>query len=229
MNTDDKKGPSQGAGRPLNGQPEDGRPGRPQPAARRRPSRRSRGLWIGLSAVAALVAIGIALLVLWPRFRSGQGMEDRLEPVEALLEGGAGERVVVLVFPNRDGTGSVNEERLLPSRNRLEEDLMAVMGALCDGPTGAEAVASLPPGTRPLAAFYNESEGSVVLDFSRELVTNHAGGSAAERATLATILGTIALNFPEVQTCTLLVDGAETETLAGHLTMDQPFVPRRWL
>jgi spore germination protein GerM len=146
-----------------------------------------------------------------------------------VLEGGAGDRAVVLVFPNCDGTGYITEERQLPSRNRLEEDLLAVMGALCDGPTTSDAVTAMPAGTRPLAAFYNEADGSVVLDFSRELVTNHTGGSAAERATLATILKTLALNFPEIQSCTLLVDGAESETLAGHLSLDRPLQPRRWL
>ena len=56
---------------------------------------------------------------------------------------------------------------------------MAVMGALCAGPNEGGAVAALPQGTRPLAAFYDEGDGSIVLDFSRELVTNHPGGTAA--------------------------------------------------
>lgn len=148
---------------------------------------------------------------------------------ETGLDAGAGDRAVVLVFPNWDGTGFVSEERQLPSRDRLEDDLLVVMSALCAGPTSSGAVAALPEGTRALAAFYDEASGSIVLDFSQELVTNHLGGSAAENATLTTILKTIALNFPEVQQCTLLVDGAQSETLAGHLSLDQPFQPRRWL
>jgi spore germination protein GerM len=181
------------------------------------------GWSLGLAAVVIL-----AVVVLMMR-EAREAEEDVLAPVEAELEEGAGDRAVVLVFPNWDGSGYVTEERRLPSRNRLEDDLLVVMGALCAGPGRSGAVAALPPGTRPLAVFYDEANGSVILDFSPELVINHQGGSAAENATLSTILKTIALNFPEVQQCTLLVDGAQSETLAGHLILDQPFQPRRWL
>jgi hypothetical protein len=68
----------------------------------------------------------------------------------------------------------------------------------------------------------------VLIDFSRELRDNHPGGSAAERATVDAILRTIALNFPEVRACTLLVAGEQVETLAGHLALDRPLDPRRW-
>jgi spore germination protein GerM len=119
--------------------------------------------------------------------------------------------------------------RQIPSRARPEEDLLAVMKSLCAGPTISGAVSALPRGTRPLAAFYNPSERSVVLDFSTELVTNHPGGAASEVATLTSILRTVALNFPEADRCWILVDGAQVETLAGHLTLDRPFTPRRWL
>jgi len=201
---------------------------RARPHTARRP-RRGRGsllfFWVSLVLV---ILVGAVVLYQHTRGPRG-GVADQIGPVEAQLETGTGDRAVVLVFPNWDGTGYVSEERQLPSRDRLEDDLLAVMGALCAGPTTSGAVSAIPAGTRPLAAFYDEKNGSVVLDFSRELVVNHQGGSAAENATLQTILKTIALNFPEVQLCTLLVDGAQSETLAGHLTLDQPFQPRRWL
>ena len=48
-------------------------------------------------------------------------------------------------------------------------------------------------------------------------------------ATLTTILRTVALNFPDTRSCVILVEGAQVETLAGHLDMARPFDPRRWL
>jgi len=179
--------------------------------------------------IVALLALAVvAILVLMDR-RAGPPPDAGFPLAEHDLEASSGDRAVVLVFPNWDGTGFVNEERQLPSRNELESDLLAVMAALCAGPTLSGAVAALPPGTRPLGAFYNEDDGSVLLDFSPELVTNHQGGTAAEHGTLTAILRTVALNFPEVRLCFLLVDGAQSETLAGHLSLDQPFQPRRWL
>jgi len=67
-----------------------------------------------------------------------------------------------------------------------------------------------------------------VLDWTRELSSAHPGGSASELATLAVILRTVSWNFPELESCVLLVDGASLETLAGHLDISRPFDLRRW-
>ncbi len=77
--------------------------------------------------------------------------------------------------------------------------------------------------------FLDAEQRHAVLDFSAELVTQHPGGSTAEVATLTSILRTVALNFPSLETCRILVDGAEVQTLAGHQVMDRPFALRRWL
>jgi len=177
-----------------------------------------------------VIVILVAGLFYLLTLRQGGGEQDGEPFVEPALEAPAGDRAVLLVFPALDGIRFVTEQRQLPSWNLVEIDLLTLMSALCEGPSPATgAISALPAGTRPLAAFYDQAEASVVVDFSRELVTNHPGGSAAENGTLTSIMRTIALNFPEVRWCTLLVDGAPTETLAGHLTLDQPFSPRRWL
>jgi len=198
------------------------------PAESREPRRRSRlGVW--LLGAAFLVAVVGALYIYLQTRGSKEIGEDEIPLVEEDMAQATGDRSVVLVFPNWDASGFLTEERQLPSRNRLAQDLLAVMNALCEGPTISGATTAIPVGTQPLAAFYNETDGSVVLDFSRELVTNHPGGSAAENGTLTSILRTVALNFPEVKECTVLIAGAQSETLAGHISLDQPFVPRRWL
>jgi len=141
----------------------------------------------------------------------------------------AGDRAVVLVFPEWDASGYVTEERQIPSRDRAGEDLLGLIAVLCDGPRISGAISALPKGTRSLGAFVNPEDQSVVLDFSQELVTGHPGGSAAEVATLTSILRTVALNFPGTRSCVILVEGAQVETLAGNLDMVRPFDPRRWL
>ncbi len=141
----------------------------------------------------------------------------------------AGDRAVVLVFPEWDASGYVTEERRIISRNRQDEDLLGIMQGLCAGPAISGAVSPFPRGTLATGAFFNRDDQSVVLDFSEELVTGHPGGSTAEVATLTAILRTLALNYPDTRRCTILVGGAQVETLAGHLTMDRVFDPRRWL
>ena len=87
----------------------------------------------------------------------------------------------------------------------------------------------LPDPQTDATAFLDGEGRAAVLDFSAELVVRHPGGSAAESATLTSILRTVALNFPGTRRCVILVEGAQVETLAGHLDMIKPFDPRRWL
>ncbi|MBK6734837.1 MAG: GerMN domain-containing protein [bacterium] len=141
----------------------------------------------------------------------------------------AGDRAVVLVFPRWDGDGWISEDRRVPSRGEPGEDLLALMTALCDGPGTGRAISALPRGTRALAAFVDPARGTAFVDFSRELVAGHPGGSAAETATVTSILRTVAVNFPQVGACTILVDGRQVGTLAGHVDLAHPFAPRRWL
>jgi len=148
---------------------------------------------------------------------------------ESEVAGVAGDRAVVLVFPEWDAGGYVTEERQIPSRDRPGEDLYGLMRVLCEGPEISGAISAMPEGTRALAAFVNPDDQSVVVDFSEELVTGHPGGSAAEAATLTSILRTVALNFPGTRSCVILVEGAQVETLAGHLDLVRNFDPRRWL
>lgn len=211
---------------------EENRPQRQRPSVRRqRPpvkkKRTSRGrfLWF-------VVIVAVAVAGWWFLRPAGDEVEDDFAGlddsgvVDAPL---AGDRAVVLVFPEWDASGYVTEERQIPSRNRPGEDLLGLMSVLCAGPKISGSISAMPKGTRALAAFVNPEDQSVVLDFSQELVIGHPGGSAAEVATLTSILRTVALNFPGTRRCVILVEGAQVETLAGNLDMVRPFNPRRWL
>jgi len=184
--------------------------------------------WLALAVIAALVVLGVVALRFVQRWRDAA---DAPAPEASVSDTSAvppGTRSVQLVFVSADAMSMITEQRQLPASNRLEEELRAVLDALCAGPQTRGAVGPIPRGARPLAVFYDERQGAVLVDFSRELRDNHPGGSAAERATVDAILRTIALNFPEVRACTLLVAGEQVETLAGHLALDQPLDPRRW-
>lgn len=205
--------------------------GRRTPSTRRRraPRRQSRlrlFFWVII-----LASLGTAGYFGWKIVERNRLPEDEIESMTVVQEQGepSGDRAVVLVFPEWDASGYVTEQRLIPSRDRADEDLLEMMNLLCGGPRISGAVSALPRGTRILGAFYDVEQGAAVLDFSQELVVGHPGGSAAESATLTSILRSVALNFPEARSCTILVDGAQIETLAGHLMLDRPLEVRRFL
>jgi hypothetical protein len=197
----------------------------------RRQRNRRRGTLRWPFWLALLMLVGVSAWFLWQLGRDvGPAGGDSITATGPVVEDTiAGDRAVVLIFPEWDAAGFVSERRRIPSRGRSEEDLQALMQELCDGPERSGAVSALPDRTRILAAFLDGPGEAAILDFSAELVVRHPGGSAAEAATLTSILRTVALNFPDLRTCRILVDGDQAETLGGHLSLDQPFDLRRWL
>ena len=72
------------------------------------------------------------------------------------------------------------------------------------------------------SVFFDEHGGAFV-DFTRELVDKHPGGSTGELFTIRSVVQTLARNFPEVEYVAFLVDGREIETVAGHIDAAVPF------
>jgi len=199
-------------------------------ADRRRRSRRSGALrwpfWLGL-----VLLVGASAWFLWDLGRQEAGPAETIDVTEPVVapEQPAGDRAVILVFPEWDAAGYVTERRRVTSRGHPEEDLLAIMQELCAGPQRSGAAVAVPERTTVLGAFLDREGREAVVDFSRDLVVRHPGGSAAEAATLTAILRTVALNFPDLERCRILVDGEQAETIAGHIALDRAFDLRRWL
>lgn len=80
----------------------------------------------------------------------------------------------------------------------------------------------IPEQTELLEVFCTKN-GIAYLNFNRHLQDHHVGGLSAELATLGSIVNTILFNFKEIQQVQILIEGAEIETLAGHVDCRKPF------
>jgi len=125
-------------------------------------------------------------------------------------------RDVVLYF------GDVMGEHLFPEMRQIDECqveldcIVSTVDALLTGPADG-GIPIFPPRTRLLAL--NESEGVAVVDFSREFVQGHPGGSLSELLTLYGLVDTLAENFPFIRGVRILVEGEEVETIKGHVDL----------
>lgn len=123
---------------------------------------------------------------------------------------------VKLYFPDR------NADKLhLQTRTITIEDAQTARGAveaLIAGPEGNVLMASIPSGTRLLGI--RVSNGTCYVDFSREFIDNHSGGSAGELMTLGSIVNTLT-EFTSIQRVQILVEGKSGETL-GNILLDRP-------
>lgn len=94
----------------------------------------------------------------------------------------------------------------------------AAVEELIAGPRASGLVPSIPAGTRLLNIYIRDR--TCFIDFSREFIVNHSGGSAGEMITLASIVNTLT-EFDTIDRVQILVDGKSGETL-GQILLDHP-------
>lgn len=126
------------------------------------------------------------------------------------------ESPIVLYFPN-----ALADQVYPETRNLMVIDggvaRAAVLG-LIQGPQSQELTASIPEGTKLLDIAI--SNGLCTVDFSKEFIENHSGGSAGELVTLSSIIRTLT-QFDTIEQIQILVEGKKGETL-GNILLDKP-------
>jgi hypothetical protein len=65
-------------------------------------------------------------------------------------------------------------------------------------------------------------DGTAVVDFSIHFRKNHPGSCRQEQLTLFSVVNSLVLNVPEIDRVKILIDGAESETLTGHVALEFP-------
>jgi spore germination protein GerM len=82
----------------------------------------------------------------------------------------------------------------------------------------------LPPQTRVRQVFVAR-DGLATADFSRDIAEGFTYGSTSELAAVYAVVNTLVYNFKPVKRVILLVEGAERETLGGHVDLSRAFLP----
>ena len=81
---------------------------------------------------------------------------------------------------------------------------------------------TIPQGTLLYEVYVNE-QSTAYLDFSHHLKDEHIGGTTSEALTIAAILRTVKMNFPdEIRKVQILIEGLETDTIGGHVDISKP-------
>lgn len=128
---------------------------------------------------------------------------------------------VELYFSSKDAKYLVKETRQIPKIGDTISQSKAVLNELIKGPTSKDLYPTIPEGTQIRELYLHEN--TAYIDFSKELIRNHIGGSSGEIHTIFSIVNTLTLNFPKIKYVQILVEGNEVETLTGHLDTTLPF------
>lgn len=174
----------------------------------------------GLILLVLLVAaVGVVLIVVGPQWYAARRPPAR--PVAPASEPVATRKIrATLFYVSEDGERLVPIEREVPFGEGVVEQAKRIVEAEISA-APAPLVSALPAGTR-VRALYVSDRGDAFIDFSREFVAAHPGGSLNELLTVYSVVDALTANLPAVHGVQLLVDGREVETLAGHVDLRRP-------
>lgn len=123
---------------------------------------------------------------------------------------------VTLYFANSEGDMLVPEVRTI---SEVAGIARATLEELLKGPQAKNLAPTIPADTR--LRDIDIHDGVATVDFSREFVDNHWGGSSGELLTVYSVVDVLT-QFPTVNKVQFLVEGQKVETLAGHMDLAQP-------
>lgn len=113
------------------------------------------------------------------------------------------------------------EERELDLSQDVTERLKQTITALLSGSVSG-LYQIIPKGTL-LYEVYVDEQSTAYLDFSHHLKDGHIGGTTSEALTVAAILRTVKMNFPDdIRKVQILIEGLETDTIGGHVDISKP-------
>ena len=112
------------------------------------------------------------------------------------------------------------EERDIRASDLSSVEAKQIVAELIRGPGGACGPA-LPAETK-LRELFILKEGLAVVDFTKEISSNHPGGITQELASIYSIVNSLTQNVAGVKSVQILIEGSEAETLAGHIDISRP-------
>lgn len=185
------------------------------------------------------ILVGLLLVIsyFWSSFRTNQDGAESGSPISHFFQGfGSGishdepnreKASVVLYFLDEGPMSLVAENRDVGIPSDLSQAVSIVIQELLVG-SSSNHFSVIPEGTR-LNQVYIDNARRCYLDFSTELIDHHPGGASEERLTVMALVKTVIDNFQQLQSVQLLVNGAEIDTIAGHIRVDHPLTGREFV
>lgn len=135
----------------------------------------------------------------------------------------AARKTVTLFFLSDDDDLLHREVREIAAGPSAADEAERALAELVKG-SEKSFLSPLPAETKIRQVFIGK-DGVAYVDFGREIIDKFSYGSSSELAAVFAVIDTVAFNFKSVKKVAILVEGAEKETLGGHVDLSRPFSP----
>lgn len=179
----------------------------------------------GVLAVVLVAALWLLFVALPRSAAPGE------EPTPAASAAGTPEAIrkikARLFYVSDDGMRLIASEReVVYGETTLEQGRRLLEAQLAPAPPNFAS--AIPAGTK-LRDLFLSPHGEAFVDLSPEVARAHPGGALTELLTVYTIVDLLTENLPAITSVQILVDGKETDTLAGHVDLRRPLAKEmRW-
>jgi germination protein M len=127
---------------------------------------------------------------------------------------------VKLYFPGIPDIELVENEVEIEGGLNKEEKIKRVINGLIEGPKESNLLPVIPQGSKLNSVIVLDK--AVYLDFSKEFVENHPGGSLGEYNTIYSIINSVT-SLGGIEDVYFTVEGEILETYKGHIEFSNPF------
>lgn len=115
------------------------------------------------------------------------------------------------------------EKRYVFKENDAALQAKEIVKALLEG-SKAELINTFPVGVS-LRDVKVDDAGIAFVNFNKNLIKLHPGGSTAEMATIYSLTNSITQNVPGIKKVKILVEGKEIPSIKGHISTQKAFRP----
>jgi len=126
-----------------------------------------------------------------------------------------------LFLASEDGQRLVGVQQDVPLAEGTVAQARALMEALLAITAPAPYSSTIPAGTT-LRGVYVSDRNEVFVDLDATVRTKHPGGSMQELLTVYSVVNTLLVNLPTMTEVQILIDGQESDSLAGHVDLRRP-------
>jgi hypothetical protein len=190
-----------------------------RPPAPPESSRRGIGAAVAVVLAGLVVGAGAVVLIL-PHWLTPTPPAGTAAPAAAAAVAEHRTIHAMLFYVSPDGGELVQSSREVPFGATPVEQVRRILEAEV-GIAPAGQLSPIPAGTTIRSVFLS-ARGDAFVDFSKELVSGHSGGTLDEALTVFAIVDAVTVNLPDIHGVQILVDGQAVDTLVGHLDLRHP-------